>query len=252
MSTVVYLIAAIFLPLFPLSMVFNQAFQRLPNPWLRAVLLLAWPQIGLAVIAQTQTAVPDWLVAWAVVSALFYAFRLLAIRELGIWTGFIATSSWALLWLTVSGDASVSERSLSALVFSVPLMLLAVLTHDIEHRVGAAYAGAPGGLAQVVPRLSAVVVATMLAVTATPLSAGFFVMLDAVAAITPVAPMLAVTALLAWFFWSWASARMLQGLITGPGESGSVNDLGLGAMVAMLGILAALVMTSLYWLGDIS
>ncbi|MCB1800270.1 MAG: hypothetical protein KDI82_01140 [Gammaproteobacteria bacterium] len=252
MSTFGLLIAALFLPLFPFSAVFNQIFQRLPNAWLRGLLLLAWPQAGLAIIAQAGSRVPDWLLTWAIASALFYAFRMLATRELGIWTGFMASSLWALLWLTVNGDTSALDRSLSALVFSVPLVLLAILTRSIESRVGAAYAGAPGGLAQIVPRLAAVVVAAILAATATPLSAGFFIMLEAIVNITPAAPTLACITLLTWFFWSWASARMLQGLIAGPGEPDGTPDLSVAAMALMLGVLAALVFASLYWVGDLS
>lgn len=252
MSTFGLVIACLFLPLFPFSAVFNQLFQRLPNAWLRSLLLLVWPQIGLAMIAQSGTTVPDWLLAWAVASALFYAFRMLATRELGIWTGYMATSLWALLWLTINDDTSALDQSLSALVFSTPLVLLAILTRSIELRIGAAYAGAPGGLAQVVPRLAAVIVAAILAATATPLSAGFFIMLDAIVNITPAAPVLAGITLLTWFFWSWASARMLQGLITGPGEADGTPDLSMAAMALMLAVLAMLVFASLYWVGDLS
>src|SRR3569832_1394706 len=47
------LLAAFFLPLFPFSMVFNAALRAVRLVWLRAALLLIWPQIG------------EWLLAGA-------------------------------------------------------------------------------------------------------------------------------------------------------------------------------------------
>jgi hypothetical protein len=69
MSLSLYLLAALFLPLFPLSMVFNQGLGRLRQPWLRALLLLLWPQIGVLIISQAEAQVPDWFVVWALLTA---------------------------------------------------------------------------------------------------------------------------------------------------------------------------------------
>ena len=45
-----WIVAGLFLPLFPLGMVFNVLFQRIRNAWLRALLLLAWPLAGLGLL----------------------------------------------------------------------------------------------------------------------------------------------------------------------------------------------------------
>ena len=97
MNLSLYFFAALFLPLFPISMVFNQGFARLRDPWLRAFMLLIWPQIGVWIIGQAEGPIPDWFVVWALLTSGLYAFRALALREVGLWIGFLATSAWALL-----------------------------------------------------------------------------------------------------------------------------------------------------------
>jgi len=87
MSSLSLLLIAIFLPLFPLSMLFNTLYARLKQPFLRMALLLGWPLTGIYLYGLLQPELPDWMVGWALASAIFYAFRLLAMREVGIWSG---------------------------------------------------------------------------------------------------------------------------------------------------------------------
>ena len=47
MPELYFLLAGLFLPLFPLSMVFNALFNRLQHVALRGILLIGWPHIGL-------------------------------------------------------------------------------------------------------------------------------------------------------------------------------------------------------------
>ena len=97
MAISTYLLIGLFLPLFPLSMVFNLLFARVASLPVRAALLLTWPLAGLALLHSTGTDVPEPVLIWALATSALYALRLLAIRDLGTWTGFLATSVWALL-----------------------------------------------------------------------------------------------------------------------------------------------------------
>ncbi len=217
MSTLGYLLIGFFLPLFPFSIGFNALLTRVTNLPLRLILLLAWPQIGLLLLAQTDGAPPAWIVTWAMATSLLYSLRLLAVRELGRWIAFLATAAWGLLWLLPAAQAA-----LHALWFSLPLLLLALLTASLERRFGGAYTGIYQGLAQAMPRFSAVLVITVLAAVATPPAPTFFSMLSAFLNATPglMSGLVAV-----WLLWTWAAARLLQGLIVGPGTCEAAVDL---------------------------
>ena len=222
MTLVGYLLAAFFLPLFPFSMVFNRLFAKVRDVRLRALLLLAWPQAGILLLTATDATAPQWLQLWALGSAALYAFRALALREVGIWTGFLATSVWGVLWVPATAGGVTLPVPWYALGFSVPLVLLTYLTDGLERRFGAAYTGLHGGLAMTTPRLSLFLVLTVLAVVATPLFPGFFAMLGSIiVASSPTA--LALVGI--WLLWSWTAARLLQGLIVGPLRTEAVPDL---------------------------
>ena len=99
MQELSWIIAALFLPLFPLGMVFNALFQRVHIVWLRVALLLAWPLPGVWILQDVKPIVPDWVIYWALFSALLYGFRAVVVKEVGVWIGFLATSTWALAWI---------------------------------------------------------------------------------------------------------------------------------------------------------
>lgn len=240
------IVVGLFLPLFPLSMAFNAVLERIGQPLLRAALLLAWPQIGLWALSAHAGEIPSWLVVWALVTALLYAFRLLAMREMGRWTGFLATSSWAVLWLPAYAGIPAAELWAFAAGFSVPLVFLALLADTLTRQFGAAYTGLYGGLARRMPRLSGVLVLSILAATATPLFPTFFAMLNALIVSQPV-PAVVLTGV--WLIWSWAAARLLQGLIVGPAEPSPELDLSLTSTWAYAAGLAALVVAGLILTG---
>lgn len=242
MSGAAYWLAGFFLPVFPLSMAFNAAFTRVRSASLRALLLLAWPQIGLEIVLAAYRPVPVWLSALALFTAALYAFRAIGLREVGQWIGFLATSGWALLWIALANGTSGELLHLYGLAFSVPLVLLALLGARLEAHFGAAYTGLYGGLAQIMPRTAGVLVCVVLASVATPLSPSFFAMLATVVATTPTAPWAALVLVGTWLFWSWAGVRLLQGLVVGPGDGVQAPDLGListwvyaAALIALLG-----------------
>jgi NADH:ubiquinone oxidoreductase subunit 4 (subunit M) len=248
MSPMAYLFAGFFLPLFPFSTAFTVLFARLRNATLRGALLLAWPQLGLTLLKATDADIPSWIIAWALITSMLYGFRALALREVGLWTSFLATSAWALLWIpALAGTEDLLVRRY-ALGFSAPLVLLALLTAGLERRFGAAYTGLYGGLSQTLPRLSGVLVMVVLAAIATPLFPSFFGMLATIVAATPAT---ALTLVAIWLLWSWAGARLLQGLLVGPAGEADVPDLGRAASWAYAAVLVALVIGGLHLAGDL-
>jgi len=248
MSIIGLILASIFLPLFPLSMLFNLLYARVRNPVLRSVILLAWPLPGLVVITSLHISIPVWITAWAVLTSILYALRALALREIGLWTSFIATSSWALLWVLAADGSRLAQLPLFAIGISVPLALMAVLTGGLEQRFGAAYLGLYGGLAQTIPRFSGVLVVVVLAVIATPLFPTFFAMLSMIIKVTPVTPYVAMGIGMVWMLWSWAGAKLLQGLIVGQKQT-AVMDLSRLNLWLYIATLAALMLAGVYWLG---
>ena len=148
MSISVYMLAGLFLPLFPLSMPFNVLYTRLRNPLLRSLILLFWPQIGLVIISAFDVAVPEWIPAWGLATSLLYALRALALREVGLWTSFVGTSAWALLWILLGNGITLLQLQLYGLAVSVPLVMMTLLSAGLERRFGAAYLGLYGGLAE--------------------------------------------------------------------------------------------------------
>jgi hypothetical protein len=241
------LFIGLFLPLFPFSMAFNAALERVAHPALRSMLLLAWPQLGLLLLGAQAETLPVWVVSWALATALLYAFRLLAMREMGRWTGFLATSAWALLWLAAYAGVPVSQLWVFAAGFSVPLAILSLLGRVLEHRFGAAYCGLYGGLARCMPRLAGVLVVSVLAATATPLFPTFFAMLHTLIVSQPL-PAVGLTAI--WLIWSWAGARLLQGLIVGPAEPSPELDLRITTTWGYAAALAGLAVAGLILTGS--
>lgn len=242
------LIATLFLPLFPLSIVLNFLLGRLRHPVARAVLLLAWPQIGVSLLLAAGHEIPQWLVAWALASSAFYALRLLTVRDLALWAGFLASSGLALTWCL--GDADALGLRLFALWFSLPAALLVLLGGPLASRFGAAYAGLYGGLALQMPRLSGVLVAVVLAAIATPPFPGFFLMLNLLNGLTWTA---APVVLAVWLGWGWAATKMLQGFVFGSptfsAQLSAAADLEYASTWIYAGALVLFAITGLYLSG---
>ena len=93
MPKFIWMAAALFLPLFPLGMVFNALFQKVKNAWLRVVVMLVWPLTGVWILQSASVAIPDWVIYWALFSALLYGFRAVVVKEFGVWIGVIAVDS---------------------------------------------------------------------------------------------------------------------------------------------------------------
>ncbi len=224
MSLAAYISAGLFLPLFPLSMPFNVLYTRLRNPLSRSLILLIWPQVGLAVISAFGDTPPVWIPVWGLVTSLLYAVRALALREVGLWTSFVGTSAWALLWILLDNGITVLQLKLYGFAISVPLVLMTLLTAGLERRFGAAYLGLYGGLAESIPRFTGILVIVVLAIVATPLFPTFFAMLSMILRAIPKMPLVAVGVAAVWLLWSWGGARLLQGLLVGTANT-TVPDL---------------------------
>ncbi len=244
-----WLIATLFLPLFPLGMVFNLLFQRVRVNWIRALLLLVWPLPGVWLLQHPAIEVPDWLMFWALFSALLYGFRVVVVRELGVWTGFLASSCWALAWVALAAGVAAQQLLWHVLAFSLPLALLVLLCSEVERRYESAYAGIVCGLAQSQPRLAGVIVITLLAVIGSPLFPGFFAMLSSITHAANALPLAALGLVAVWLLWSWSGMRLMQAFLVGPGPVTSHADIAPMATTVYSLLLTILVVGGLYLMG---
>lgn len=231
----------LFLPLFPMSMVFNMLMKKLSHAsWVRCGLLLLWPHAGVVLISVARVKVPESVIIWAMLTSFLYALRLLTIRDLGLWSAFLATSSSALAWVLLAHGADESTVHLFLFWTTFPAGLLMLLAGPLSRRFGSAYAGLHGGLAASLPRLSLMLVTTTLAAIATPPFPGFFALLELLneSGGWPVMLLLA----LVWLIWSWAAARMIQGFLAGSPPHQVFADMEQASALThavMLGLFAA-------------
>ena len=239
---IIILLIGIFLPLFPMSMVFNAILDKVGFGWARAVLFFIWPLIGLLIALNGEVVTPDWLLPLALCTSFLYALRMLTLRDVTHWGGFLATSLWGLLWLPLMQETDAVLMYGFAIGMSVPLVLLVLLSVGLEQRFGAAYAGLYGGLARTIPRYSGVFATVVVAAIATPLFPTFFIMLDMVVESVSSYPIVTAALLLIWLLWSWAGARLIQGLIVGRASESNIPDLdvaGVGLYAIVLVVLMA-------------
>ena len=247
MSGLLIILAAFFLPLFPASLVFNRLAAGITNPILRLALFIVWPQIGVALIVWGDLApVGTVIVTWAGLSAIFYAFRLLTVREVGRWSTMLASSAWPLVWLFVAQGADRLDLVAFTLALTAAPVLMLLVRDALATRLEAAYTGLHGGLARDLPRLSGVIVVTTLAAMALPVFPGFFALLELLSlASLPVA----LAVLLTWLLWSWAGARLLQGTVFGPRSGPVADDLARGQAWIFAALLVLVVIAGLIWTG---
>lgn len=249
MQTTGLLIAALFLPLFPLGMVFNALYQGIRVTWLRSLMLICWPLVGVWLIHESAIDIPSWFMSWALFSAALYGFRAVVVKDIGVWTGFLATSSWALCWIALGIGSPVVEVVLHILAFSLPLVLLNLLSVEVASRYQSVYAGIVNGLARSQPRLSGVLVITMLAVIGSPLFPAFFSMLNSISAAITVVPALAIGLVGVWLLWSWSGVRLLQDILVGDVSQPCHKDISQGAASLYAMFIVILIFNGLYLSG---
>lgn len=252
MQAIYWIIAGIFLPLFPLGMIFNALFQRTRIAWLRAVLLVAWPLPGVWILQTMPGGIPNSVLLWALFSAVLYGFRAVVVRDFGVWMGFLATSAWSLGWVFLAVGVTSNDLLYQVQAFSLPLALLALLVAELERRYESAYAGVVSGVAQTHPRLAAMLVLAVLAVIGSPLFPAFFSMLNNVAHAINLLPIAAGGLLAVWLLWSWSGARLLQEMLVGPVASVRHNDISHGMAIIYGLSFSILVIVGLYLVGSMS
>lgn len=250
MAILILLAIGVFLPLFPLSMILTAFFKYVPWAWLRALIVLAWPQIGLTIAFSTHAELPQWAVGWAVLTAAFYALRMLTLRDFSTWIAFIAASAFALLWIGLVNANSEAMLRMQGLSFSTSFITATVVVSMLKNRLGAAYGSLHCGMAQRLPRFAGVLVMAVLTAIATPLFPSFFAM---IAVLSEASFLAAVGVLLVWLLWSWAGVRLLQGFLPGVwSRAQTPPDLSVGTtwlfglgLVTLVG--AATVLSSMGW-----
>ena len=228
MTSMNLLLAGLFLPLFPMSIVFNYVFQRASSVWLRVFIILVWPLPGFWLIENSATELVDIdiYVYWALFTAVLYSFRSVVVKELSVWTGFIATSAWSLLWVAEYLGATVNDLVMHAFAYSVPLVLLALIVARLERQYESAYVGVVTGLAQEQPRMAGIVVVVILAVIGSPAFPSFFSLLSNINNVVILLPSVALVITLVWLLWSWSGIRLLQELIVGDPAVLRHDDIG--------------------------
>jgi len=249
MQSYIWLLAALFLPLFPLSMVFNSVYQRLSMPLIRFVLIIAWPFPGIWILHEGNTQAPDWLIYWALATALLYAFRAISVKEVTMWSGYLATSAWAMGWILFIVDDGVNELSFHVLSFALPLAVMSLLLGELIHRYESAYAGIVSGVAVAQPRLSGLIIMAMMAAIASPLFPGFFSMLQIITTLVITYPLVTTGLLLVWLIWSWSGIRLLQELLVGPALPVKYRDISRARAVSYGSLIVLLLLSGLYLSG---
>jgi NADH:ubiquinone oxidoreductase subunit 4 (subunit M) len=249
MQTLNWVAAGFFLPMFPLGMLFNAVFQRIPTAWGRAVLLLVWPLPGVWLIHGVTTDMPGWMLYWALFSAVLYSFRAVVVKELGVWTGFIATSAWVMGWIGFAAGFTADELMMYLLAFGLPLAMLCLVTGEITRRYQAAYAGIVSGIAQAQPRLSGLLVIVVLAAIGSPLFPAFFAMLDSITHTIDIMPAMAAGILVVWLLWSWSGISLLQDILVGQATRFRHEDISRGLTTAYAISLMILVLGGIYLVG---
>lgn len=246
MQSYIWILAAIFLPLFPLSMVFNSVYQRLSMPLIRFLLVIAWPFPGVWILKNANTQPPDWLIYWALATAVLYAFRAVAVKEMAMWSGFLATSAWAMGWIVFIVGDGANELGFHVLSFALPLAVMSLLLGELIHRYESAYAGIVSGVAVAQPRLSGLIIMAMMAAIASPLFPGFFSMLQIITTLVITYPLIAFGLLLIWLIWSWSGIRLLQELLVGPALPVKYRDISRARAISYGLLIVLLLLSGLY------
>lgn len=243
--------AVILLPIFPFSLIFNRLITWSPGGWGRAVALIALPQAGIGLIGTVpRPRLPllhsrAWILL-AVLTAIFYAFRAVSVREVTVWSRFMATSGLTLGWVLLATRGTTHGMPVQALAWSVPAALLMILAGLLTSRTGGAYLGLQGGLAMVLPRLSGLLTLSALALVATPVFPSFFALLQVFALVRLSWLWLLLVVLL---IWGWSLGSFLQKLLFGGYHGESMPDLGVLSVWTGVVILFLFALFGVMWSG---
>ena len=241
-----WLLLAFFLPLFPLSSVFVLLFQRVKSSYLKALLLLVWPQVGLWLASNTTETLPEWIMLWGVATALLYGFRSLVIKELYHWIAFLSITSWSVFWVLIATDISLE---LILLGVSLSLALLTLLGREIDHKQATVYTGVISGLAHGRPKLAGLITLSLLLIIGTPLAPNFFNYFALIGQQFAESTSITFMLVLIWFFVSWSGIRLYQQLMTGDYSQMDEIDIGMNSAVAYTLVIMTIIGFGLFFGG---
>ena len=259
MSLALFLVAGLFLPLYPLSILPNALLQGQVDgvthpsskwrrgPVFKSLLVMLFPAIGVgcvllgsAGLAPQEGRLPAVFGLWGGFTSVLYAFRLLTAKDGVIWISHLFSSALALIWV---GIAYGVDPVLPAIGLSVSLIPLIIMLEQLTARFGIARSGLYPGLCFSMPLFAHLFIPAVLAAIAVPFSPSFFavaalafggVAADEVAVLLPIC--------LSWLLWTWAGVNLLTGIVWGvPRDDLSYRDLsrpgafGLGGGLVALG-----------------
>ncbi len=249
-----FLLAGLFLPLYPLSIGANLLLKRqigvdgadlLSRPALKAVAMTLMPLIGVGLISWglmladgDAIALTTLFAIWGGLTSLLYAFRLLSVRDGKIWVAQLYSSALALIWV---GIAHRVPPLLPALGLALSLLPLSFLLAQLTRRFGIARVGLYPGLGLRMPVFSSLFVPAVLVAIAVPFSPAFFAIIDlAFGGLGTNELMTLAPISLSWLLWTWAGMNLLTGIVFGtPREDLGYVDLGRrDALLYGLGMLA--------------
>jgi NADH:ubiquinone oxidoreductase subunit 4 (subunit M) len=254
-TLLLFLLAGLFLPLYPLSIGANLLLQRpiggdAPAGWQRytgtTAVILIMPLIGVGLMRLgLSLAGPDGqgllraFALWGGLTSVLYAFRLLSARDGRIWIGQLYSSALALVWVGVAHEV---PPLLPALGLAVSLLPLVLLLEVLTQRFGIARIGLYPGLGLRMPVFSALFVASVLAAVAVPFSPAFFAISDlAFGGVGSNELLTLLPVSIAWLLWTWAGINLLTGIVFGtPREDLAYVDLGRRTALLHGGVLLAL------------
>jgi hypothetical protein len=235
-----FLLAGLFLPLYPLSIGANLFLRRGAEAdgtawWtslsFKAAAILLMPLIGVGLIhlalsrdSADHSGMMAVFALWGGLTSVLYAFRLLTARDGHIWIGQLYTSTLALIWGGIAHDVA---PLLPALGLAISLLPLLFLMRVLTRRFGIARVGLYPGLGMRMPVFSSLFVAAVLVAVAVPFSPAFFAIADLAfggAGGNELLTLIPVS--LAWLLWTWAGVNLLTGIVFGvPREDLAYADL---------------------------
>jgi hypothetical protein len=255
MSFLLLILAGVFLPLYPQSILASLVLRRgtdaladndQPRPWDKAAALVILPLIGIGLITLARSlpggddpALLDGFALWGGATSVFYAFRLLSARDGQIWASQLYVSALALIWVGI--DHGVSPL-LPALALSASLLPLLLLLDELARRFGIARIGLYPGLSLRMPQFALVFIGAVLAAVAIPLSPAFFAIAGIAFGGAVSNELVTLLPLgLSWLLWTWAGTNLLGGIVFGqPREDLTYEDLDRRPALAYAGALLAL------------
>lgn len=235
-----FLLAGLFLPLYPLSIGANLLLKRqvgvdgadpMSRPAMKAAAIILMPligvglmQLGLALAADGARHLTTLFAVWGGLTSLLYAFRLLSVRDGKIWIAQLYTSALALVWV---GVAHQVPPLLPALGLALSLLPLSLLLAQLTRRFGIARVGLYPGLGLRMPVFSSLFVPAVLVAVAVPFSPAFFAIIDLAFGGLGTNELMTLAPLsLSWLLWTWAGINLLTGIVFGtPREDLGYVDL---------------------------